>query len=388
MYPLTRKFGLPVIVTLILASLSAKADPVIGTISQAVEPHILNKEVAGAVTLVVRPDRVIHFEAQGYADLATQRPMATNMIFWIASMTKPLTACAIMMLQDQQRLSIHDPVAKHIPAFTNLKTDDGKEQTLTLWHLLTHTSGLAEPSLDEAIESSTLTALMPHIVDKSLLFKPGTRWQYSQSGMNTLGRIVEIVSGQPFEQLLQDHLFKPLDMTDTTFYPTASQQSRIAKTYTLSDGQLQESPIKAPYNYRDGRNRYPAANGGLYSTASDYGHFCQMLLNQGTYQGIQLLTPAAIEALSSIQTPELKTGFTEGMTWGLGCGVVKHPQGVTAMLSPGTFGHGGAYGTQAWVDPHLKIAYVLMVQRQNFKNGDQSSIRHDFQQAAHQAVIH
>ncbi len=344
--------------------------PELAGVAQAIQSEIDKGEVAGAVALVETADRVVHFSAAGQSDLAAKKPMTEDALFWIASMSKPVTACAILILQDEGKLSVDDPASKYLPELANLKTADGAAGCPTLKHLLTHTSGLAEPSEEEALAARTLGELMPAIASKPLQFLPGARWQYSQAGINALGRIVEVVSDQPLQVFLQERVFAPLGMKDTSFYPTPAQRARLAKAYKLADGKLEEAPVKLIYNCSRGDARYPAANGGLYSTAADYGRFCRMLLNGGALDGKRVLTPAAVAAMSAPQSGDLKTGFVDGMCWGLGCGVVRQPQGVTAMLSPGTFGHGGAYGTQAWIDPVRKVAYVLMVQRADFKNGD------------------
>ena len=172
-------------------------------------------------------------------------------------------------------------------------------------------------------------------------------------------------------------------MKDTTFYPTRAQMARLAKSYKAADGKLEEAAIFILDGHDPAvHDRYPAANGGLFSTARDYGRFCQMLLNQGSLGGRHYLKPASVKLMSTIQTGDLKTGFTAGNGWGLGCCVVREPQGVTAVLSPGTFGHGGAYGTQAWIDPVKHVIYLLMVQRSNFPNSDDSDVRLAFQKAA------
>lgn len=362
------------------------AEPELEGVSGAIRSQIEKGEIAGAVALVETPDRVVHFSSVGQSDLAAETPMAKDALFWIASMSKPVTACAVLMLQDEGKLSVDDPASKYLPELAGLKTADGKPAVPTLKQLLTHTSGLAEPTEPEALAARSLAELMPHIASKPPLFLPGARWQYSQAGINSLGRIVEVVSGKPLPVFLEERLFAPLGMKDTTFYPSAAQRGRLAKSYRLVNGRLEQDKVKAVYDCARGDARYPAANGGLYSTAADYGRFCQMLLNNGTSGGRRYLSAAAVTAMSARQSGDLKTGFVEGMCWGLGCGVVRQPQGVTAMLSPGTFGHGGAYGTQAWIDPVKKVAYVLMVQRANFPNGDDSGLRRVFQNAAASAL--
>jgi CubicO group peptidase (beta-lactamase class C family) len=246
---------------------------------------------------------------------------------------------------------------------------------------------MPEATAAEMKSSHTLAELVPHFLDKPLQFDPGTKWQYCQSGINTAGRIVEIVSGQSFDQFVQQRIFDPLGMKDTTFYPTEAQAQRLAKSYKKTDGKLSEAPIFL----LDGKpatshERYPAANGGLFSTALDYCRFCQMLLNGGELDGHRIIKPETVKLFSTVQFPEHKTGFTPGNGWGVGCCIVREPQGVTAMLSPGTFGHGGAFGTQAWIDPQKNLIYILMVQRANFPNADNSEIRKAFQQAAADAL--
>jgi CubicO group peptidase (beta-lactamase class C family) len=359
---------------------SSVQDPVIDA---ALQPFIGNQTIAGAVTLVADKNTIRSLNVIGYADLAAKQPMQPDTLFWIASMTKPVTATAVLMLQDEGKLSVDDPVAKYLPELAGLKTADGKPGNLTLRHLLTHTSGMGEATPQESGAARKLADLIPCFARKPLPFEPGTKWQYCQSGINSLGRIVEVVSGQSYPEFVQRRIFDPLGMKDTTFYPTPAQAARLAKSYKAANGRLEE--VKLYFlggldpTFRD---RYPLANGGLFSTAYDYGRFCQMLLNQGTFDSRQYLKPESVKLMSTIQTGEIKTGFTDGNGWGLGCCVVRDPQGVTAALSPGTFGHGGAYGTQAWIDPVKQVIYLLMVQRSNFPNSDASEVRQAFQAAA------
>jgi CubicO group peptidase (beta-lactamase class C family) len=359
----------------------ASAPPEFPAVTTAMQEFVAKKEVAGAVTLVATRDRLLHSSAVGLADIAAAAPMRPDTICWIASMTKPLTATAVLMLQDEGKLSVDDPVAKHLPQLAGLKTADGKPGNLTLRHLLTHTSGMSEATAEESRDIHTLADLIPIYAAKPLKFEPGSKWQYCQSGMNSLGRIVEVVSGQSFPEFLRKRLFDPLGMKDTTFYPTPEQAARIAKSYKFTDGKLEEVPVIGDYDFKR-PNRYPAANGGLYSTALDYVRFCQMILNQGTLNGKQYLKPESVKLMTSLQTGDMKAGFTEGCGWGLGWIVVRQSAGANANLSPGTCGHGGAFGTQAWIDPAKGVIYVLMVQRSNFGNADGSDLRRVFLSAA------
>ena len=360
----------------------------ISAISERVRSCVDNREISGAVTLVATPDRIVHLDAIGRADIAADKPMRPDTIFWIASMTKPITATAVMMLQDEGRLSVEDPVEKHLPEFKSLKTADGKPARVTIRHLLTHTSGMGEASPGEARGKTGLAGLIPVYVAKPVKFEPGTKWTYCQSGINTAARIVEIVSGVPFDRFVERRLFGPLAMKDTTFYLTEEQLPRLATSYRRNkQGELEATGIrmfdgKSPTS----RDRYPAANGGLFSTTTDYAKFCQMILNGGELEGRRYLKPESVKLMTSVQTGELKTGFTEGNGWGLGWCVARKPQGVTAVFSPGTFGHGGAYGTQAWIDPGKGRIYILMIQRADFPNSDASDVRRIFQEAASSAL--
>lgn len=364
------------------------APPAIPAISTQMKKHIAARDIAGAVTLVAAPDKILHLDATGHAALSPEEAMQTDAIFWIASMSKPVLAALLLMLQDQGLLSVDDPVEKHLPAFKDLKTVDGKPAKVTIRHLLTHTSGMGEITPDQASACKTLADAVPLYLAKPVAFTPGSKWVYCQSSINTAGRIAEVVTGEPLEKLMQKRLFGPLGMVDTTFYLTDKQLARLAKSYKRTDkGELEVIDIR----FLNGKSptsldRFPAPNGGLFSTAPDYARFCQMVLGGGELNGKRYLKPETVKLMTTIQTGDLKTGFTPGNGWGLGWCVVREPQGVTAKLSPGTFGHGGAYGTQAWIDPTTKRIYLLMVQRSNFANADASDVRRAFHDAAISAL--
>lgn len=379
-----------VVSTLLLAPLTAA--PVLPGIGAAMQQKIAENEIAGAVTTVVSADKVLHVECTGHADLATKRPMTTDTLFWIASMTKPVTGVAILMLQDEGKLKVGDPVAKYIPEFANLRTPSGQPARLTITQILTHTSGLGEASGPAAQNARTLADLVPVWLAAKMQYEPGTRWKYTQSGINLAARIVEVVSGQTFDGFLQKRLFDPLGMKDTTFYPAGDQRARLVTPYAKNKdtGRLE---VAAPRRDYDGsRERPPQGNGGLYSTPHDYARFCRMLLNRGTLDGKRYLTERAMTVLTSVHTADLETGFFRekhgaNYGWGIGTCILRTPHdGVAAMLSPGTFGHGGAWGTQAWIDPVKGVAYLLMVQRANFPNSDASEVRRAFQEAAAAAL--
>jgi CubicO group peptidase (beta-lactamase class C family) len=360
----------------------------IPAVAEKMKEFVAQNEIAGAVTLLANKEKILHLDATGRGDISSETPLSRDAMFWIASMTKPVTGVAVLILQDEGKLSVDDPVEKYIPEFANYKNPaDGTKATITIKHLLTHSSGMAEATVAEMKSSHTLAELIPHYLTRPLQFAPGSKWQYCQSSINTAGRVVEIVSGKPFEVFIQERIFGPLGMKDTTFYPTEAQAARIARSYRKTDGKLTEAPnIILNGMPATSRERYPAANGGLYSTALDYVRFCQMLLNGGELDGQRILKSESVKQFSTVQFPDHKTGFTPGNGWGLGCCIIREPQGVSAMLSPGTFGHGGAYGTQAWIDPQKNLIYILMVQRANFPNADNSEVRKAFQQAAAEAL--
>jgi CubicO group peptidase (beta-lactamase class C family) len=371
----------PLLLLACLGTLSAQTLP---RVLRSMDDAIAAKEIAGAVTLVSDEAKTLHLAAQGFADLEKKIPMKKDSIFWIASMTKPVTGTAVMMMQDAGKLSVDDPVSKYLPEFKNLKDAGGKEVVVTLKQCLVHSSGLAEVNPQESGGITTLKDLMPLIAAKPVQFPPGSKWQYCQTGINTAARVVEVVSGQDFAAFLEQHLFTPLGMTDTTFYPSDEQARRIAVSYARTGaGELEKSGLMflghAPVTSRE---RYPRANGGLFSTAADYEKFARMILRGGELDGRRYLSEKAVKQMTTVQSGDLVTGFTPGNGWGLGWCVIREPQGVSASLSPGTFGHGGAYGTQAWIDPVKRRVHLLLVQRANFPNSDASEVRRLFHESA------
>jgi CubicO group peptidase (beta-lactamase class C family) len=379
-------------ILLLLPTFALAAQPGDPAIRAAVEKYVDAKDISGAVTVVVAKDKLLALDTIGLADVAKKKPMEPNTLFWIASMTKPLTAVSILMLQDEGKLKVSDPVEKFIPEYAALKTPTGQPAHITIEQILTHTSGLGEGDTTAIKSAHTLADLIPIYLASPMLYEPGDHWRYTQSGINTAARIVEVASGLSFDEFVSKHILKPLGMKNTTFYPDKKQRSHLATPY-IKDKQT-GTLTAAPYANFGNKGQPPFGNGGLFSTGPDYARFCQMLLNGGTFKGRRYLSPAVFEQLTTVHTGELKTGFLQtaeygnwGMNYGWGIGVVilKTPHfGVAEMLSPGTFGHGGAWGTQAWIDPVRGLAYILMVQRPGI-NGDASKLRQAFQQAASDA---
>jgi len=369
---------------------TATARPPVTPVRVAMNGFVADNIIAGSVTAVADKSMMLSLETTGFADLGKKTKMPPNAMFWIASMTKPMAAVCVLQLQEAGKLSIDDPVEKHLPEFAGQWMIESRSKgTLTLKKptrgitirdLLTHTSGLANTNSPRP--ESTLAELVMSYSKTPLQFEPGSRWSYSNAGINTLGRIVEAVSGTPFAEFLQTHVLNPCGMKDTTFWPTPAQAKRIATSYRPGrDGQLERTEVYFLKGGLSNRKRTPYPAGGLYSKATDVVQFYQMMLNGGTFKGQRVLKKETAALMTRTQTGDIKTGFVDGMSWGLGFQVVKTPQGVTDSLSAGTYGHGGAYATQSWADPKTGRIVVLMIQRAGFRNGDNSPVRKAFQEA-------
>jgi CubicO group peptidase (beta-lactamase class C family) len=384
---------------LLLASSKTKAGldtAKLAEIPHRMEQFVASNQIAGAVTLVARHGEVAALDAVGYSDLVTHRKLRTDDLFWIASMTKPITAAAVLMLQDEGKLSVEDPVEKFLPEFKGQWMIASKSETnitlvrpsraILIRDLLTHTSGLGD--LPAPRGNCSLAELVMAYAREPLKFPPGSKWEYCNSGINTLGRIVEVASGISYAEFLQKRIFDPLGMDDTTFWPSASHARRVAKSYQPSpNGTLTATEIFFIKGPLPDRTRTPFPAGGLFSTARDISRFYFMMLNGGSFDGKRILSREAVAQMTRTQTGEIKTGFVPGMSWGFGFAVEKEPTGITRMMSPGTFGHGGAYGTQVWADPKKDLVVILMIQRAKLPNADASPMRDSFQEAAVAAIV-
>jgi CubicO group peptidase (beta-lactamase class C family) len=356
-------------------------------------------DLAGAVCVVGRKDGIVHESAVGFRDLATKDHAKNDTLFRIASMTKPITAIGIMILADEGKLNPEDNVAKYLPEFTNqmLVAERGKDtlslkkpsRPIQLRDLLTHTSGLAAyPTGVSDVyvkRNRTLSETALSVALQPLEFEPGTKWSYSNSGIDTLGRIIEVVSGESYENFLKKRIFDPLAMNDTVFYPTQEQIARLAVTYGKDkDGKL--TPAPNLLGDLPPHPKHPIPAGGLVSCGEDLAKLYRMMLNKGELNGKRILSEKAVAEMTRVQTGEINTGFVDGMSYGYGWAVVREPKGVTGMLSAGTFGHGGAFGTQGWIDPNNDVFVVLLIQRTGLTNGDASPMRQALQELALAAV--
>jgi CubicO group peptidase (beta-lactamase class C family) len=348
------------------------------TLTAALQPFVDNHTLAGAVALVASTNRVLAVEAVGYMDIAAKRPMRTDALFWIASQSKPMTAAALMMLVDEGKVKLDDPVEKYLPEFKGqwLKAEGDPEHLLlkrpahpiTVRNVLSHTSGLpfSSPIEQPTLDVLPLAARVRSYAMLPLEFEPDSKYQYSNAGINTAGRIIEVVSGIPYEQFMDERLFKPLGMKDTTFWPNSKQVRRLAKSYQANAAKtgLEETPItQLRYPLTD-RTRQPMPAGGLFSTAADVARFCQMMLNRGELDGKRYLSEAAVSQMTTRQTPD----------------TVKEKYGLGLSIGDGEFGHGGAYATNMTVDTQHRLVFVWMVQHADFPR-DGAKSRDAFMQA-------
>jgi CubicO group peptidase (beta-lactamase class C family) len=353
-----------------------------GQIAERMEKFIAEKTVAGTVTLVSRGDKIVEFDALGMADIEAARPMQKDTIFQIMSMTKPVTAIGIMMLAEQGKLALRDPVEQYLPEFrgqqvtSNVGPDAARlrvpEHAITIRDLLTHTAGVqdfAPAEIHDYMQSLNvpLAEVVKRLARTPLLFQPGTEWSYSSPGIEILGRIIEVVSGEKYEDFIAGHILAPLGMKDSFFYPPADKLARIAMVYVQKDGRLVRAPGSIlggdPAKYRKG-SVFPAPGWGLYSTAEDLLHLYRMMLNNGVYEGRRYLSPFSVHVMTEAHTTGIHpVGWMRGADYGLAWEVVTDPLGELAGHLKGSYGHGGAFGTQGWIDPGDRLISILLIQR-------------------------
>jgi CubicO group peptidase (beta-lactamase class C family) len=407
-------------------------------IDQMLERRIAAGEMAGAVAIVARKGKVVHLTAKGVVDLETKQPVTAGTMFRVASMTKPVTSVAIMMMIEEGKIRLNDPVSRYIPEFRGQKVavaapaaprgegaaaapaTGGRGETpaaaagagaagaggrggrgrggappnfttvpaqreVTIKDLLTHTSGLASGQMSNSTvqtiarkQGEKLADYIPRLGTTTLEFQPGSRWAYSaQAGHDTLGRIVEIASGMPLNEFFQKRIFEPLGMKDITFWPSPAQWQRVASVYTRGANGLTKN------NNPNGMSSevYFMGSGGLISTADDYIPFGVMLANGGELNGKRILGKKTVEMFRSAHIPDTLQGRAAGEGYGLGVRVVTDHVRRGTMLSTGTFGWSGVYGTHFFVDPVEQTVGVLLVQTSN------QEVNRDFEDLVAQSII-
>ena len=393
-----KKLSLVAAAALLLFAQNSRAQDPFAEIPKKVQPFVDKGEISGAVMLVATKDSILHLSAVGVSDIATGRPMQTGDTFWIASMSKPITALGVALLVDEGKLSFDDPVEKYLPEFhrqwviqenaTDRRVLVPAARPIQIRDLLTHTSGLGEYVVTDP--HWTLAEMSKVIAREPLRFQPGSRWAYSTAGLDVAGRVVEAVSGRPLAEFMQERLFDPLGMAHTTFWPTPEQDRSRARSYVVNatTNRLEETVIS--YMYRGAitdRGRPPLGGAGLFSTAEDVTKVYQMMLNHGVVNGRQLIKSETLAEMTRNQIGSLTA--RPGMPWGYGFCVVTDPTKMVAnnTLSPGSFGHGGAFGTDSWADPTRGLIYVFMIQRDHLRpTPDDSDMRRAYQQAAEDAL--
>jgi CubicO group peptidase (beta-lactamase class C family) len=289
-------------------------------------------------------------------------------------MTKPITAVGIMMMCEEGKLNLYDEVQTYLPEFRDQMVNVNgwpkkPSRPIRIGDLLSHTSGMRQMPQGDMKDihwkmDHTLAEAVASFAKEPLEFEPGTKWLYSNTGFATLGRIIEVVSGQSYESFIQIRLLQPLQMKDTFFYPPADKLDRIAIVYMPKDGKMIRAGSQILGGdagaFRKGA-KYPGPEYGLFSTADDISHFCQMILNHGTWKGTRFLSPATIETMRQVQTSGMEAGWYPGADYGLAWEIISRPNGVWGLLPLGTFGHGGAFGTQEWIFPSRDMITIFMV---------------------------
>ncbi|MGO9969592.1 MAG: serine hydrolase domain-containing protein [Bryobacteraceae bacterium] len=383
-------------------------------IHEMVMRHVDAHDISGAVTIVARKGRVVHYEAHGLMDIDSKKPMTRDALFRLASSSKPVTAAAVLILLEEGKLRLTDPVAKFIPEFRDSKVaieykrpplpmadrppsaaspyyTVPASRDITIVDLLTHGSGLASGGVTDAdyqkiaksrTPTDTLADFIPRLGALPLDFEPGTAWRYSPlAGFDTLGRIVEIVSGMSFDRFLHERLFEPLDMPDTAFNVPEKDAARKVTIYRRTETGLEKltnSPVFTGASYFSGA-------GGLTSTAEDYYKFAQMLCNGGILRGKRILSPWTVDLMLSNQVGDLFNGQSgrapKGVGFGLGGEVVGSAADARLRKPNGSYGWDGAFGTYWWVNRKEQMAVVFFIQTGS------RSIQYDFDNAVSQAVI-
>lgn len=333
------------------------------TLASSVQPFVDQGLIAGAVLLAATRDRVLALETAGYADLATKKPMPPDSLFWIASMTKPMTGTALMMLVDEGRVNVDDPVEKYLPEFKGqmliVEKDDDHvllkkpRHPILVREILTHTSGLpfSSPIETPALDQFRLRDAVRSYAMSPLQFEPGTHYFYSNEGTNICGRIIEVVGGLAYEDFMDQRLFRPLGMNDTTFWPTDAQLQRLAKVYRSRDDKsgLEETRVTQLSHPLNDPQRKPMPAGGLFSTAADCAKFCRMILKGGISEGRRYLSEKAVREMTTRQTADsVETSY--GFGW---------------STESGKFGHGGACKTNMTIDPARGLITVFLIHHTN-----------------------
>jgi len=392
----------------------------LGRIREAVQRHIDAGAISGAVTLVARNGKIAHHEAHGLMDIESKRPMPKDGVFRLASMSKPVTAVAVMMMVEEGKVRLNDPVSRFIPEFRSMKVAVARPgargggapaagpgapgrggpppevdlvsaaREITVRDLLTHGSGLMSGGLGNATAGEaatrkpddTLATYIPRLGAVALDFQPGTLWRYSGlAGFDVLSRIVEVASGQTFDRYLRERLFDPLGMKDTGFTLTPAIQPRLVTLYRRGQNGLERTPDQSGLSSAT----YFSGAGGLVSTAEDYAQFGIMLANGGELNGRRYLGARTIELMTANHTGDMAGGqmgmSPRGIGFGLGVQVVEDPVAADRRVSKGAWGWAGAYGTNVHIEPAIDMVTIVLMQTST------PALQRDFENAVAQAIL-
>jgi CubicO group peptidase (beta-lactamase class C family) len=389
-------------------------------VHDAVQRHIDAGSLSGAVTLVARHGKIAHLEAHGLMDVESKKAMPKDGVFRLASMSKPITAVAVMMMVEEGKARLNDPVSRFIPEFKSMKVAVAKPNArgggaapagpggpgrggpppdvdlvsstreITIRDLLTHGSGLLSGGLGNAAAgqaavrgpNDTLATYIPKLGAVALDFQPGTLWRYSGlAGFDILSRVVEIASGKSFDQFLRERLFDPLGMKDTGFALTPTIQPRLVTLYRRGQNGLERVPDQSGLS----SSTYFSGAGGLVSTAEDYAQFGTMLVNGGELNGKRYLSPRTIELMTVNHTGDMAGGqmgmSPKGIGFGLGVQVVEDPVAADRRVSKGAWGWAGAYGTNVHIEPAADMVQIILMQTST------PALQRDFENAVAQAIV-
>lgn len=379
-------------------------------IRPVMQRYVDERLIPGAVTMVARQGKVVHFDACGYKEVDRQDPMQTDTIFRVASMTKPVVSLALMMLYEEGKFQLHDPVAKFLPGFANMQVmvDDGKggqvtapaKRQINIRHLLTHTAGFASEYLEsfagcsnkaykEIVQpwdrSGTIDDFVERLAQAPLVCEPGEKWNYSRSTC-VVGRLAEVMSGQTLKDFLQERIFDPLGMVDTHFFLPREKMSRFAASYKPGDDGriLLDDPDTDKSFFLDQNSRFYVGSGGLVSTAMDYFRFADMLMRGGCSESTRLVSRKTIDLMVQNHTGNKHIWLSgAGYGFGLGLGVMRD-QGVShKIVSNGSYSWGGMYCTYWWNDPVEQLFGMMLTQVRPY---DHLNIRADMEVLATQAI--
>lgn len=358
-------------------------------VTQIMQSFVDDGQLAGVVTMAARDNKIVHFESVGYRDKESGAPMTNDALFRIYSMTKPITGVAMMILYEEGKFKLSDPVEKYIPEFTNLQVAAGEDadgniiteapdHKMTIRELMSHTGGLSyglfsQSRVDDMYNDANVLdndSTLQDMIDKlsviPLRQQPGSMWHYSVS-VDVQGYLVEKLAGQRFGDFLEERIFEPLGMTDTDFYVPEEKASRLAQVYGYGpDGELVAQEGFGGSNNYLVEQEFESGGGGLVSSTMDYMRFSQMVLNGGELDGVRILAPLTVDLMHRNQLPKgvdgITLGASGGTTFGLDFAIIEDPVEAEGY-SQGEFYWGGAAGTWFWIDPVEDLVFVGMIQQ-------------------------